>query len=146
MSTATFAQVDAKLDNRSVDAKPGIRQSLNVNSIRVNPSNSRNVPSPRLATNPKGSISVSTSVLKEVENVFTGLYDTRTKVVGLSAGGQSKGKLNFVSNVGLKGLEAKAIGAFSRKRGSMFNVDYRYSLEDEFMKGMGHSIRIGTRF
>ena len=93
-----------------------------------------------------GPINVSGTILKEIEFAAKRLYNIENKVVAIKLGDRKKQFLNLTNHVGLKGWETKATGMLSRKRGSTFDLNYRYSVEDMFMNGMGHRLMFTTKF
>ena len=116
------------------------------NRITVGSGSAIAKPSAPIVLTPSRSIRVSESVLSEVGTTVMGLYNIRTNVVKLRIGDGKKQRLNLAGNVGLKGWEAKAVGAFSKKPGTTFNLQYQYSFEDLIMNGMGHKLRLIKEF
>ncbi len=89
---------------------------------------------------------VSDSVLNELGTAVGGMHNMRIKVVSLQVGNRKNHSLNIMSNVGLKGWEAKAVGSLLRKSTSTINFHYQYSFEDLIMNGMGHRFRLVKEF
>ena len=131
----------------------GIRQAdkfnqtnLKENQILVGTSSLRTSSAQRLLTKPSNSISVSTSVLNEVGTAFTSLYNIQNQLLSLKVGNRNNKFLDFRSRIGAKGWEAKAVGSFSKKRPSTFDLNYRFSLEDMLVTGQGHRFMLITKF
>ncbi len=91
-------------------------------------------------------IRVSATVANEIETAAKGLYNIENKVVDIKIGNQKRNILGLTSHVGMKGWETRATGMLSKKRGSTFDFNYRFSVEDMFKNGMGHRLMWITKF
>jgi hypothetical protein len=100
----------------------------------------------RLGHNPLKDILVSGSVIDEVGTTFAGMYEMQTKLLRIKIGKKKNQSLKLISNVGLKGWEAKAIGSFPKRQGLNFNIQYQYSFEDLIINGTGNRITLVKEF
>ncbi len=137
-----FATLSAMAQTKTEPSKVVIAKGFSENRIVVGSTLKPKDNAFKAIRNP----SLSTSVVKEVEVAFTSLYNIQNKVVGLRIGDRKKRTLDLSSRVGVKGWETKAMGSFSRKRNSTFDLNYRFSLEDMLMNGNGHRLMLITKF
>lgn len=99
-----------------------------------------------ILSKPTSSISVSGSMISEVGHSIAEVYNINNKVVGLRLQDRNHRGLSVTSNAGLKGWEAKAVGRYADRPGSTIAIQYRYSLEDLILNGMGHSVKMVKKF
>lgn len=99
-----------------------------------------------LGHDPSKEILIVGSAIDQFGTTFAGLYEMQTKLVMLNIGNQKLQGVRLISNVGLKGWEAKAIGTFPKRQGLNFNLQYQYSFEDLILNGTGSRIKLVKEF
>lgn len=134
------------MKNELPEHQPEFLKGYRPNMILVGNQPSKEVGGRRIILGNDKPIFVSNTVFKEVGNAVTSVYNIRNRLAGIKLGDQKKQGINLTSNVGLKGWEANAVGSFSKRRGTTFNIKYQYSVEDMLMRGMGHRLRLVTNF
>lgn len=145
-SASAFAQTDTTAIKFQGKQQPELISGYKPNRIIVGIKNHQHGIDRKIRLTADQSIVVSNSVINEVGTAFTNVYNIKNRLAGIKLGNQRKRGINLTSNVGLKGWEANAVGSFSKKRGSTFNLNYQYSVENMLMQGLGHRLRFVTNF
>lgn len=131
--------------DRQLASKNGFGNVFTENRIVVSGRESNKMSSIKLSDLNRP-IRVSGTFIKEVESAVKGLYNIENKVVGIKLGNKKRQFLNLTNHVGMKGWETKATGMLSKKQGSTFDLNYRYSVEDMIMNGNSHRLMFITKF
>lgn len=142
ISTTAFAQTDTT----AIKSQPELFTLYKPNPIIVGIKKHQFGTDQKIRLSAERPIFVSNSVFNEVGTAVTNIYNINNRLAGIKVGNQNKQGVNLTSNVGLKGWEANAVGSFSKRRGSTFNLKYQYSVKDMLMNGMGHRLRLVTNF
>lgn len=145
-SVCVFAQHDSLQQKTLAVSQPQHFKGYQSNRIVIGNGKEAIDVNRKLLLSDHRSIVVSNTVFKEVSTAVNGIYNINNRLAGIKVGNQNKQGVNLTSNVGLKGWEANAVGSFSKRRGSTFNLKYQYSVEDMLMNGMGHRLRLVTNF
>ena len=144
-SVSAVAQSEMDTLKKSTFSIVNLQQGFNENPFQVRPED-RLKPISTIWFRNRNNTVVPSTAISDIGNTFSDVYRIRTKVAGFNVGNPKKQSLSLMSNVGLKGLELKAVGSFSKKRGSTFNFNYKFSVEDMLMNGSGHRLRLITEF
>jgi len=145
IATATSAQTKLSRLNQPAATKAEFSKVFSEDRIVISERESSKMSSIKL-NDLNRPIRVSSTVIKEVETAVKGLYNIENKVVGIRLGNKKRQFLNLINHVGVKGWETKATGMLSKKRGSTFDLNYRYSVEDMILNGNGHRLMFITKF
>ena len=145
-NTCVLAQTDKTIGTAQLKLRTELLKSYKPSGILVGVKDHHYDSDRKIRIGDERPIVVSTSVFNEVGTAITSVYNISNRLTGIKIGNQNKQGINLNSNVGIKGWEANAVGSFSKKRSSTFNLSYQYSVENLLMQGLGHRVRFVTNF